>query len=151
MLGAVASHPNRILAVVVGAIAVITVFAGVFSATRPVTDHDRATPEGTVQEYVSAVVEGDPQRAIALLGPDAACTVEDLDRAHRSDDVRVVLRDTHVDGDIARVEVEMIISTGGPFDSSEYGEEHTFRLTRAGDEWRITGEPWPMFACAKER
>ena len=47
-------------------------------------------------------------------------------------------------------QVDVVMSTGGPFDSSEYAEEHTFRLTRAGDEWLITGEPWPMFACAKE-
>ena len=144
-----ASHPNRVLAIVVAAIAAIAIVAAVFSATRTVPEHDRGTPEGTVQEYVSAVVEGDNQRAIALLAAGAACTVDDLDRAHHPDDVRVVLRDTHIDGDTARVGVDVVISTGGPFDGSEYDEEHTFRLTRANGEWRITGEPWPMFACTK--
>lgn len=145
-----ASHPNRVLAIVIGAIAVIAVVAAVFSATRPVTEYDRATPEGTVQEYVSAVVEGDHQRAFELLATDSACSVEELDRAHRPYDVRVVLRDTQADGDTARVQVDVVMSTGGPFDSSEYAEGHTFRLTRAGNDWLITGEPWPMFACAKK-
>ena len=145
------SHANRVLAIAVGVIAVIAVIATVFSATRPVTEHDRGTPEGTVQRYVSAVVAGDNQRAGALLAPSSDCSVEDLDRAHHPDDVRVVLRDTDVEGDTARVTVNVVISTGGPFDGSEYREEHVFRLSRASGEWRITGEPWPMFACAKER
>jgi hypothetical protein len=37
-----------------------------------------------------------------------------------------------------------------PLGGSEYAEEHTFRLTRAGGDWLITGAPWPLYVCGKE-
>jgi hypothetical protein len=145
----VTSRPNRILAIVVGVIAVIGVVAGVLSATRQVPQYDRGTPEGVVQAYFTAVIDGDHQDAVDLLAEESSCTVEDLDRAYVPDDVRVVLRDTEVDGETAQVKVDVVMSSGGPLESSEYGEEHTFRLTRAGGDWLIAGEPWPMYECTK--
>ncbi len=143
------SRPNRVLALVVGLIAVIGVVAGVLSATRQVPKYDRGTPEGLVQAYLTAVIDGDHQDAVAFLTPESSCTVEDLDRAYVPDDVRVVLRDTEVDGDTAQVKVDVVMSSGGPLEGSEYAEEHTFRLTRAGGDWLITGAPWPMYECSK--
>lgn len=143
------SRPNRILGIVVGVIAVIGIVAGVLSATRQVPQYDRGTPEGVVQAYLTAVIDGDHQDAVELLAEESSCTVEDLDRAYVPDDVRVVLRDTEVDGETAQVKVDVVMSSGGPLESSEYGEEHTFRLTRAGGDWLIAGEPWPMYECNK--
>lgn len=143
------SRPNRVLAIVVGGIAVIAVVAGVLAATRPVATYDRSTPEGVVQAYLEAVVGGDHQEAAGFLAKDSGCTVEDLDRAQTPDGVRVVLRDSEVRGDTAQVKVDVVLSTGGPLDSSEFAEEHTFRLTRTPGSWRITGEPWPMYECGR--
>ena len=142
------SRPNRILAIVLGVIAVIGVAAGVLSVTRHGPEYGRGTPEGVVQAYLTAVVDGDHQDAAELL-TQSPCTVEDLDRAYLPEDVRVVLRDTEVDGDTSQVKVDVVMSSGGPLDGSEYSEEHTFRLARAGGDWLITGTPWPMYECSK--
>lgn len=144
------SRPNRILAVVVGVIAAIGIVAGVLSATRQVPRYDRATPEGVVQAYLTAVIRGDHQQAVDLLTAQSSCTAEDLDRAYIPEDVRVLLRDTEVEGDTAQVKVEVVMPSGGPLEGSEYAERHTFGLTRTGDGWLITGAPWPMYECVKE-
>lgn len=146
------SRPNRILAIVVGLIAALAIVAGVLSATRTVTEYDRGTPEGAVQGYLSAVIDGDHQEAVEFLADESPCTVEDLDQAYLPDGVRVALRDTEVDGDSARIEVD-VMTSGGPFGSSEFTERVTFRLNRAGEpgsHWLITGTPWPMYMCNKE-
>ena len=49
-----------------------------------------------------------------------------------------------------QVRVDVVMSSGGPLDGSEYAEKHTFRLSRAGGDWLITGTPWPMYDCSKE-
>lgn len=144
------SRPNRILAIVVGVVAVIGVVAAVLSATRDVPTYDRGAPEGVVQAYLTAVIDGDHQGAVQFLADVSPCTVEDLDRAYVSEGVRVLLRDTEVDGDAAQVRVDVVMSSGGPLDGSEYAEKHTFRLSRAGGDWLITGTPWPMYECSKE-
>ena len=143
------SRPNRILAIVVGVIAVIGVVAAVLSATRQVPKYEPGTPVGVVQAYLTAVIDGDHQDAVELVTA-STCTVEDLDRAYLPDDVRVVLRDSEVDGDAAQVKVDVVMLSGGPLEGSEYVEEHTFRLTRAGGQWLITGSPWPTYECGKE-
>ncbi len=144
------SRPNRILLIVVGVIVVIAIVAGVFSATRPAPKYARGTPEGVVQAYLSAVIDGDHQEAAKLLAGESPCEVADLDQAYVPDEVRVVLRDSEVDGDTAQVVVDVVVSSGDLLDGSEHAEKHTFRLTRAGGGWLITGTPWPMFECSKE-
>jgi hypothetical protein len=145
----VTNRPNRILATVVGVVVVVAVVAAVLSATRVTPEYDRATPEGVVQAYLTAVVDGHNQDAAGFLD-QGGCTVEDLDRVYRPDELRAVLRDTEVDGDTAQVRVDLVMSSGGPLDGSEYTEEQTFRLARDDGTWLITGEPWPMYDCIKE-
>jgi hypothetical protein len=143
----VTARPHRLLAIVVLVIAGIGVVAGVVTATRNVPTLDRRTPEGVVQAYLSAVIAGHQDGAVAFLEPGSACTVDDLDRAFVPDGVRVVLRDTTTGDVTARVEVDVELPAGGPLDGSAVVEQHTFRLTRADGEWRIGGRPWPMFDC----
>ena len=64
--------------------------------------------------------------------------------------MRVVLRDTEVDGDSARVEVDVVMSSGDLFGGSEYSETHTFRLGKVGQEWKVQGVPWPMYDSIRE-
>jgi hypothetical protein len=147
----VASRANRTLAVVilvVAVIAVIGVVAGVLTSTRDVPTYDRGTPEGVVQAYLTAVVDGDHDAAVAFLAQDSPCTVDDLDRAFVPDGVRIVLRDTRSDGDTAQVGVDVAMPSGGPLGSTEFTEQHTFRLRQSDGDWRITGRPWPMYDCA---
>jgi hypothetical protein len=147
----VSSRPNRVLAIAVAVIALVAVLAGVVSSTRSATRYDRGTPEGVVQAYLEAVIDGDDREAAGLLAQDSECTVDDLDRTGVPDALRAVLRDTEVDGDTARVEVDLDLAPAGPLDSFELTEEHTFRLVRADGKWLIQGTPWPMFECSEER
>lgn len=144
-------RPNRVLAIVVGVIALVAVVAAVLATTRAVPKYDRGTPQGVVQAYLSAVIDGDHQQAAKLLAEGSPCRVEDLDQAYVPDEVRVVLRDTEVDGDTAQVVVDVVMSSGDLLDGSEHAEKHTFRLTRATGAWLVTGTPWPMYECSKER
>ena len=142
------TRPNRVLAIVVGLVVLLAVVAGVLAANRTVADHDRSTPEGVVQAYVVAVIDGDHEEAAGLLAEDSSCDVGDLESSYAPEVDRVVLRDSEVDGDQARVEVETV-SAEGPFGAFDYSERHTFRLERTGTGWRITGRPWPLFECFK--
>lgn len=139
---------NRILGIVILVVAVVGIGVAVLTRTHDVPTYDRGTPEGDVQAYLIAVIDGNRDAAAAYLAQDSQCTVDDLDRAFVPDGVRIVLRDTSVDGDTARVGVDVTVSSGGPLDSSEYTDQHTFRLRRADGIWRITGRPWPMYDCA---
>jgi hypothetical protein len=143
-------HPNRILAIVLAAVVVIAVVAVVVATNRQPQSYDRGTPQGVVQAYLEAVVAGDNAGAADYLAPGGTCDVEDLDRTSVPDGVRVVLRDTQVDGDRAQVEVDVVMPTDGPFGGAEYSESHTFRLGKAGQDWRVQGVPWPMYDCTKE-
>lgn len=143
-------HPNRILALVLGAIAVVVVVAAVVASQRDVTTYSTDTPVGVVQAYVAAVVDGDTEQAYGHLDGDQ-CTIEEVDQAYVPDDIRVVLREEKVTGDTAMVQVDIVTGTGGPLGDSEYAEKQTFRLGRSGDTWVITGTPWPMYVCGMEK
>lgn len=140
-------RPTRVLVIVVGVIVLLAVAAAVLSATRPDTELSRGTPERTVQAYLQAVSDGDTEEAAELIEPGSDCESEDLDRAYYPDSARVVLLDSETEGERARVEVEVISSSGGPFDSSEYTEKHIFRLVRSGGTWLLGGAPWPLYDC----
>lgn len=146
--GAMGSRANRTLAMVVGGIVVLAVVAAIFSATRPATSFDQATPQGTVQAYLRAVFKGDHEEAARFLDPAGSCDVEDLDRNGTVDSPRVVLRETSTQADSSRVTVRVVRSSeGGPFDTYEATEDHTYRLTRSGGRWVLTGTPWPLYDC----
>jgi hypothetical protein len=140
-----------VLAIVVGAMIVLATLVVALSTTRSTADYDPATPEGTVQAYVSAVVEGDYAEAAGLLAADSRCAVEDFDRIGTVGQVRVSLVNSQVAADTARVTVAVTTPAGGgPFDTSEYTEDHIFRLARSGQGWRISGIPWPLYTCGEE-
>ena len=145
----VAGSPNRALVIVLAVVAVVAVAAGVIAANRPVTEYDRGTPEGVVQAYLAAVVDGDHDEAARFLSEESPCSAVDLDRAHLPDGLRVVLREAEVEADSARVEVDVAQSSGGLFDGSEHTEKHSFRLSRASGTWLVTGRPWPMVECGE--
>ena len=145
---------NRAGLVLAGAVAVLVllaVVAGVLSATREGPRLPEGSPEAAVQDYLTAVAEGDEAAAAAVLDPQGECGEDDLrDRGRRSTG-RIVLRDVEVDGDEADVEVEIVYGGEGPFGGGEWREEIRFDLRRDADRWLITGEPWPMFGCLDER
>lgn len=141
-------RPNRVLAIVVGGIALVALVAAVLAATRSEPEFDPATPEGTVQGYLQAVFDEDEDEALSYLAVDTACDRDDFRGVVTSESARVVLRGAEVDGDVATVEVEIAYTGGqGPFDTYEWSEDQTFELEREGDSWVLVGEPWPLYFC----
>lgn len=134
-----------LLVVLVLAVAAL-VAAAVYAVTRPAKVWDRDTPQGAVQAYVAAVLDGDAAVAAALLTPDSPCAATDLDRVLVQNGTRVDLVGTDVQGAQARVRVLIGVDSGAqPFGGG--AEERTFRLTRTGTQWRIDGIPWPLYEC----
>lgn len=117
-----------------------------FSANRSTANLDPGTPEGVVQSYLTAVLEGDYVEAARHLDPSSGCDVEDLDRMGTVEPARAVLVDSQVNGDTARLTVRVTM-TAGPFEAEEFSENHIFRLTRTGQDWKLSGTPWPLYGC----
>ncbi len=133
------------LAAVVGAIvlaALVTVLAG----SRDPVELEPGSPEAAVQAYLDAVVDRDSDAAVDMLAAGTSCTAEDFDNAYVGEDVHVSLREVRVLGETARVDV--VITTGsGEIIPTKWSEQQTFRLRRTGDEWLLSGTPWPIFEC----
>ena len=140
------TSPNRVLALIVGCIAVAAVAAALFAASRPPVDYPANSPEGVVQQYLTLVIDGDHAAAAALFNTDSTCDADDLDRAYIQQGIRADLVKSRTDGDLAFVTVDVTISSGGPFNDS-YTEQHSYRLEREAGQWRLTGIPWPLYDC----
>lgn len=141
------ARANRILAGIIGGIAVLAVLVAVFAATRDPTRFDSGTPQGAVQGYVSAVLDKDNAAAARFFAPAGRCDVEDLDRSWTAESSRIDLVATTISGDTARVDVRITTSGGvGPFDDGST-EDRTFRLARSGGDWLLEGVPWPLYDC----
>lgn len=125
-------------------VAVLLVVVVVALVARPRT-YDRGTPEGVVQAYVAAVVDGDSVAAAALLASGSPCAATDLDTAYVAPGTRVDLVGTDVQGDRALVRVNVSVDTLEPVPGP--GETRTIRLTRTADGWRVDGIPWPLYQC----
>jgi hypothetical protein len=143
-----ATRPDRVLALLVGAIVFLAVVAGVVVANRSAPDVDPGTPEGVVQQYLQAVVDGDYPAAADLLAPSSGCDLSDVSAAYAPGSAQVVLKDTAVDGDRAVVTVDVTEGAGDDlFGSSGYS--HTERVTVVRDDgaWKIAGSTWLLYSC----
>lgn len=136
------------LGIVIGAVVLVAVVAGIVAATRPSNEFRPGTPEATVQRFVQALIDGDVSEAADFFSSGSDCDVDDVERARGLDPARVLLQNTEIDNGTARVTVEVVTGPGGgPFDLEEYSQSHTYDLMQERDEWRITNEPWPLFSC----
>lgn len=147
----VSARPGRVLLIVVGALVAIAAAAAFVASLRPAPTWDASTPQGTVQAYLSAVMDGDAAKAATYLDPGGDCDASDLDQVSVNVE-RVDLVSTSIDRDTARVQVAVAISTGLPLGGT-VTENHTFRLTRAPGSagspgrWLMVGTPWPLYTC----
>lgn len=139
--------PNRVLAIIVGAIIVIVAIVAALAASRTATVFARTTPAGTVQAYLKDVLTGKNAEAAKLFAPESACTVTDLDQAYILDAAQVNLVSSTIHGDSADVRVVVENPMNGPFGASST-EDHSFRLLKSRDTWLLTGIPWPLYGCS---
>ena len=137
---------NRMLGITVGVIAVIAIAVGVFTATQSPSALDPDSPEGVVQQYMTAVLEHRNDDAATFLDATGKCTADDLDRYGTQQDARVDLTSSETTGATARVTVSIEYSSGDPFGGG-WSEEKTMRLAKTGSSWTITGIPWPLYEC----
>ena len=130
--------------VIVVVVALIAVFTREGDRTYPAN-----SPEGVVQRYARAVVEGDTDAALGYLTPDSAADCE-LWEAGMAD-YRITLVRRTVRDSTARVEV--IVSEvvgGGLFGPDEYQNQEVFSLQRIDGDWKVENMPWQFRICAEE-
>ena len=127
-----------VLVVVVGLIAVL--------ARGGPTAFAADSPEGVVQRYSQAIVDGDEEAALAYVSADIRESCERV--SNTTDDSRVTLVKTSAEGDHARVKVLVTTLSGsGPLGGNEYQSEEEFQLVKIGGNWLIERAPWQFAAC----
>ncbi len=122
----------------------VIALAAVLSTGGGVTNLDPTSPEGTVQAYLDAALDGDFATAETYLSAEQqnCAGTAGFDPYYVPEDSRVVLRDVTVDGDQASVEVDV---TEGGVGGYTHGE--MYRLEEEGGRWVITRAPWPYYEC----
>ncbi len=140
--------PDRTLLVIVAIIAAVVALALVVVFTRGAPPAlDPATPQGVVQSYATAVVDGDRAAAAALL------TAEIRDNCERADpgilrDVRLTIVSATVSANTAVVRVSITQGSGGGLmGGSRYSSDDSFSLIRENASWRIDSAPWEFMVC----
>jgi hypothetical protein len=144
-----ATKPDRTLIAILAVIGALVIVALIVVFTRgDAAPLDESTPEGVVQRYSAAVIEGDEDAAIDYLTPELGDPCERVGLAS-GDGMRVTHVSTTERDDSADVRVLIVTSyDGGLFGSSQYEEEADFDLVKDGDRWLIEMTPWQLALCA---
>ncbi|MFO7548805.1 MAG: hypothetical protein R6X29_08080 [Acidimicrobiia bacterium] len=132
--------------IALGLLAVVALVLG----TRPGPTLDPATPEGTVQIYAQAVIDGDEETARSLLDPETLERCEDRLFWDGEVRMRVAIGDSTITGDEARVVVTVTQSYGeGPFDGGQWSNTESFRLRMVDGSWRVRSGPYQLVPCSE--
>lgn len=142
------ARPRRwaLIALLAGVVLVVVIaLIAVFARGGP-AQFAADTPEGVVQRYSQAVIEGDTDTAMTYLVPEVA---ESCTRVpSRSTDYRLTLVETTEREQTARVDVLIATVYGsGPLGTNEYEYEEAFDLVKDGDSWLIEVAPWELTIC----
>jgi hypothetical protein len=153
--------PDRfLLAIIAGALGLVVVgivAALVLARTPAPPPPDPNSPVGVVHAYVTAIQDGDADRAYSFLSQSAraARPLDEYRRTFPREELpsnterRVLIELISEAGD--RAEVNVTISTfsvrGDPFSASNYNREVTVRLVREDGTWRID-QPVDPFVLA---
>jgi hypothetical protein len=143
-----AGKPDRILIAILAAIALLVVVALAVVFTRGAPEAlDASTPQGVVQRYSTAVIDGDTATANSYL-TEAAKSVCRGYYESGPRPVRLVLISSTERADSAQVRVSLVSSGGGgPFGPSEYEVEDRFALVKSGGSWLIEQAPYQLASC----
>lgn len=141
---------QRILAVIVVFTLVLAAAAAVLSTTRKTEEFSASTPEGVMQLYLRAVIDGRYESAAQYFSNSSECDATDIDRTWIPESVRINLGTTEIEGERAFLDVAVEIYSDGPFDNG-YTEKHSYRLAKESGNWRILGIPWPLYSCEEPK
>ncbi|WP_066289783.1 hypothetical protein [Arthrobacter sp. B6] len=147
-MGDTARKPDRILIVLLGAIAVLVAvaLAVVFMRGEP-EPLDENSAAGVVQRYSAAVMDGDTAAADSYLTERAKtqCTGKFGGMPRPA---RVVLVSTTERAESATVTVSIVQSDdGGPFGPSEFESEDSFSLLKVDGTWKVESAPFTLISC----
>lgn len=134
-----------IAAIVIGLVVLAVIV--VLVASRPPATYPAGSPEATIQGYLAAGEQGDPETAYAFFSRSVrnAMTIDAYRRAwadhawEREQERRVVLEETELHDD-ARATIHLridVFSGGDLFGSSRYTYERSIGLVRENGSWRI--------------
>jgi hypothetical protein len=140
------SGPNRVLLVVIGVLGLVTVAVLALTVGRGVEEFDLDSPEGVAQAYLKAAFDGKFDEAANYFATESECDATDLDRAYIQEDVRISLVEVTTTADKGTVRINAEIADGSPF-AGYYEEQHSLRVVREDDTWKLTGIPWPLYDC----
>lgn len=145
---------DRILLLIVGAVALLLFAAFAFVLLRPEPEYmAEDTPAGVVHNYLLALRREEYERAYGYISEEAQ--IADLDDFIDSvesrwsfdlgSDVGLSVEDIFLSGeDSARVQVRKSHTSNDLFGGSQYSNTFTVRLQKEGGAWRITesGSYW---------
>jgi hypothetical protein len=146
------AKPDRTLLAILVIIATLVVIAlaVVFLRGTP-APLDSATPEGVVQAYSAAVIDGDTAGAEAFLTQDLQENCERVDNGIIGG-IRLTLVSTKLSADTARVRVAVVTSdNSGPFGGLDYAADDTFVLLNEKGSWAIETTPWQLTICVNNK
>jgi hypothetical protein len=123
---------------VVGVVALVAI-----GLAREPAELDPESPEGTVQLYIEALVDGDFDTAVTYLADDG-CIPTSIIPTGGAPDVSAAL--VNVDGNdtAATVTVRLIGTSADPV-SGTYEYQEWFSLIKQDDRWRIRQPTWPYY------
>jgi hypothetical protein len=126
---------------VVGVVAVVVLV--VIGLNREPEQLDPDTPEGTVQAYIAALVDGDFDAASAFWA-DGGCVPDSINPTGGAPEISATL--VRVDGDDqeATVVIGITESLTDPVNGI-YEHDEWFNLVREDDGWRIVQPSWPYY------
>ncbi|HSK98133.1 MAG TPA: hypothetical protein VK891_16020 [Euzebyales bacterium] len=139
---------QRLLWVLGGLVAVALLVGALVGALRSPAELDPDSPEGVVQAYLEAVIEGDHAAAAGYLSEETArrCRASAFRQAWVPDGLTADLDGVRVRGPRTEVRVRMR-TTADPFTLDGYTSTETFTLADENGAWRLVDDPWPLYAC----
>lgn len=150
------AKPDRTLVVILVIIAalVVVALAVVFLRGTP-APLDSGSPEGVVQAYSAAVIDGDTAAAEAFLTQDLQNNCDRVDNGIMGG-IRVTLLSTKLATDTARVRVSVVTNENGgpfgdPFGGMDYSADDTFVLVKEQGSWAIETTPWQLTICVSNK
>ena len=142
--------PSVALWAFAGVIVAVLIVGAVVGGLRNPDVLPADSPQGVVQAYLQALFDRDFAQAREYLDSEAAaaCTAAAYRDAWIPESLTASLDEISVDGTTAEVTVRLrSVTAPGPFSSGAYSSLETFTLQRQDDQWRITGDPWPIWDC----
>lgn len=131
----------------VGAVIALALLVVWLSVTRSGTELAAGSPERTVQAYLAALSRHDGVEAARYLDPSSGCVAADLEQNALPEGLRVTLVDSTVTNPASARVTVLVTADDTPMGGSGMSETHLFQLTRSGQQWLISGTPWPLYAC----